>query len=57
MMTRNEKTIIRLKVEIFDLLERQEMLNQESRQLDLLKQKKLEELNNIRRQMMIKKNG
>lgn len=56
-MTQNEKTIIRLKVEIFDILERQEMLNQESRQLDQLKQKKLEQLNNIRRQMTIKKDG
>ncbi len=49
-MTKNEREIIRLKVEIFDILERQDMLNQENRHLDLLKQKKLEELNRVRQQ-------
>ena len=50
-MTKYEKTIIQIKIEIFNILERQEILNHEHQQLDQLKRKKLEELNNIRQQI------
>lgn len=50
-MTKNERIVNHLKIEIFDILERQEILNHEHQRLDQLKREKLEKLNNIRNQM------
>ena len=47
-MTKKERLIAKLKIEIFDILERQEILNREYREIEQLKQKKLEELRKVR---------